>query len=267
MAQNVSVVVTNLADTSTVTAQDWLVATPPDLILTPHIGERWKSQPGSSNYILFDLGALYSIDSAALFGVSRPDTTMPLSFVSLDATSVIRVRISSVDSSGAAGDLYDHSATGEIFEGQVVRALSTPVTGRYVRFDISQSGAAALLVGGASIGLRTHFTYNPAYGMSRQVVDRSSQVEARGGQIFTRPDNYYRVLDMNFEWVATDQQWSLIDQIDTVCGTHANVLAMLDTDSANLARDSIFGLVTELAPVAQPYPDLLSRTLKIKGRL
>jgi hypothetical protein len=104
-------------------------------------------------------------------------------------------------------------------------------------------------------------------GYSSQVNDLSRKVRSDSGQTFTKQRPYFRSVEMVFEWVEEEQRWDLVDQIDTVAGTHNNILIMKDWESDELSRYVVFGLIADTSPVIDAYPDLISKTLRVEGRL
>jgi hypothetical protein len=93
-------------------------------------------------------------------------------------------------------------------------------------------------------------------------------VTSSGGQTLIFVDNVYRQLVLNFDFVTSDQRYGLIEIIDRVNGQHVNLLCIIDTESGNLPRDSIWGLVSSLAPVTTPdVIDIFGKQISINERL
>lgn len=176
------------------------------------------------------------------------------------------------DGTGAAGDLYDATfdASDAQYDpdyGAFVLPIAAPVSARFVRLDITDTPASYVEAGRLFIGLREAFTYNFSPGAGVTWADRSRKTISAGGQTLIFPDNKVRSVELNFEWVTKAQRNGLIESIDLVNGQSVDVLLILDTDSDNLARDSIFGLIS--APAANlysPIADIFSRAYRIEER-
>ncbi len=62
----------------------------------------------------------------------------------------------------------------------------------------------------------------------------------------------YRVVNLSFEYVTERQRLGFVEEIDRVNGTHEDVLLITRSDSDNLGRDTIWGLISDLDPITQP---------------
>jgi hypothetical protein len=231
-------------------------------LLTPHVSERWRSQLGTAWFVL-DLGSSQSVDTVMLRGMT------------LGASSTARVRLSSSDSTGAAGDVSDSgsltSGASTYFDldyGALVYLLSAPANCRYVRIDLTDPDAAYVEAGALLAGLREQFDVNFSVGSGITTIDRSRKASSSGGQTLTWNDNQYRQIALTFDWINATQRYGVLERMLRVNGTHKNVLLITDLASTNLARDSIFGLVSSQTPVAYlALPDLFSQQLTIDERL
>lgn len=181
--------------------------------------------------------------------------------------------LTAADGLGGAGDLYFASFDVNDAElkhgyGMFVLALASPLTGRFVRLGFTDTPASYVEAGRLFVGLREAFTYNYVPGAARTWTDRSRKTKTSGGQTLIWPDNKFRSIDLNFEWITEAQADGLIESIDMVNGQSIDVLLILDTASTNLPRDSIFGLITEPGAVIQSQiPDILARQFRIEERL
>lgn len=72
---------------------------------------------------------------------------------------------------------------------------------------------------------------------------------------------------MTFGYIGEAQRLGLIEDIDQFNGKHTDVLMITDPTSAQLARDTIWGLNQEVTPVGQPFHETYSKTFRIKERL
>lgn len=259
---NAALVITNLADNGVVTASSQEPTMPISNLLTVHVSERWRSLSGAAYFVL-DLGSAQSIDSVMLRGMT------------LGASSTIRVRLSSTDSTGAAGDIADSgtlssgvSAYFNLDYGALVYLSASPLSCRYVRIDIYDPDATYVEAGALLAGLREAFTYNFVPGGGITTVDRTRKAQTSGGQTLTWNDNQFRRIELSFDWVTSSQRFGVVEDLLRVNGQHKNVLLIIDTSSTNLARDSIFGLVTNQTPVTySALADIYGKQLTIDERL
>ncbi|GAB5506693.1 MAG: hypothetical protein Rhirs2KO_18560 [Rhizobiaceae bacterium] len=246
-----AVVHSNLADSATISASSSLLLAQPSRVQNEHVGRKWRSQLPTSHLVL-DLGSAQSIDVVAMIGLTA---------------STIRCRVSATDDTGAAGELYDSTevAVDQDFL-QAIFLLSAPATGRYVRIDLTHATLTYTEVGRAVIGLKSAFTVNYAYGWGRTYVDPSIRTTTRGGLTQIRSQSTYRMVELPFDWIEEADRLGFIETIDRVNGLKSDVLMLLDTDSGNLPRDTIWGLISDASPVNQPYFDVYSKQYRIEER-
>jgi hypothetical protein len=246
-----AVVYNNLADAATVLASSQVVLAPAVNVQNEHVARKWRSIT-AADHLIADFGSLVSIDTVAAIGLTA---------------ATMRVRLSTVDSSGAAGDAYDGGtdAVDQNYRAGI-ELLPSAVSARYLRVDFA-SGGSYCEVGRLVAGVRSRFTYNFAYGWGRSWIDPSIRTKTRGGQTQISPETSYRTLDLNFEWLATADRHGFVEAIDRDNGLKTDVLFITDEDSASLARDSLWGLVAEMTPVSQPYFGMFTKQLRIEERL
>lgn len=240
---------------------------PASNLLTPHTTDRWRSL-NNSDYFVLNKGASILSDT---FMAGR---------LTCGPNSTARLRLSSADSSGAAGDVLD---TGPIaanvsryfdagYEGAYnafVYRLPSPAAWHYARFELTDPDAAYVEAGFAVDGLSEVFDYNFAKsGSSIQEVDRSRVTPTSAGLTLTWQDNSFRRLDLNFDWVSERQRNGMIARLERVKGRHSNVLLLTNTDETNLPRAAIFGLVTDQTPVSfGAAQKIYGKQLRIDERL
>lgn len=258
----------NLADSGTVDASSWIAASPPALLQDQHISRRWKGRSGDTEFIILDLGALSVIDTIGLFGCARTRLADDIQ-ETMDETATTRVRVSSVDSTGVAGDLYDSGPeTGQISSayGQLIKLLPAPITGRYVRIDLMETGSIALLAGRLVVGLREAFTYNFSFGWAFGFADLSRKRKSAGGQTFVERDDRYRILTLSFDVLAQVDRYSFVQEIDRINGLSEDILFVLSLNSTDFGRDCIWGLIQDQSPPTQPNLDVFAKAYNLEER-
>lgn len=253
---NTAIAFENLADLGIITASSQQLLMPTFNLQNGHVQRRWRSLNAPA-YCVLDAGALMSIDTVALFGMTMSDN------------GTAQIRISTVDSSGSAGDAYDSGVVAvDAGYGSSISLLPAPVSGRYVRFDLADAGADYVEAGRLFVGTRTQFRCNHIYGWQRAWVDRSVRAKTRGGQTQIWNDNHYRTMDLTFDFLSETEMNDVVDVIDRENGLHKDVLLIRNPQSDNLARDSVWGLMTELTPAGTPQIfDVFSKQFKVEERL
>ena len=253
---NAAIAYLNFADAGLLFASTQELTMPAAFLQNAHVARRWRSLAAPA-YVVLDLLASQSLDTVALMGLT------------MGANGTARVRVSTVDSTGAAGDAYNGSVTAvDTKYGTHVELLPAPASGRYVRIDLADPDGSYVEAGRLFAGLRTTFAYNHVWGWSRQWTDRSTRTKTRGGQTQILVDTAFRSLDLTFDFVTEAQRDALVEEIDRVNGMHTDVLLIRDPGNVNLARETLWGLVSDLTAVTQPAIfDIYSKQFKIEERL
>ena len=253
----------NLFDSSTVTTGTAAANTPASNLQIAHVQRKWRGTNGASEWILATFGSNQSADTFALMGLGC-DLAL--------GSMTVRIRLSSSDSTGAAGDIYDSTVTSGLVDanyGYAVFLLSQVYTGwKYARFDLARTSATYIEAGRAFMGTRTQLTYNFIPGAQRTYVDRSKITESFDGQQYVDRRSKYRIWSVNFDWVDATQRFSVFEAMDIANGMQTDVLFISDPTSTNLGRDSVWGLMSQIVPViiATNIPNLYSRAFNIRER-
>lgn len=266
---NLALAYINLSDSAdSIIASSSLTQAPPSRLQDPHVARKWRNEGEATAYLIIDLGGEFSIDTIALLGVSGLFGSTERN---LSSAAVTRVRVSSADTSGQAGDVFDSgSAAGRIDQnyGALIALMPAVDTGRYVRIDFSETGASFLEAGRLFVGERHEFEVNFAPGWSRTYVDRTRKTEGRGGQVFMDVGESYRTIELNLEFVTEEERHGVVEEIDRVNGEHVDMLVITDPDSENLGRDCLWAFIDGNRPVIQPYViDVFTKSYRFRERL
>jgi hypothetical protein len=258
---NAALVLDNLALGAAVAASSQVLTMPASKLLTPHPSERWRSL-SSADWFVVDAGISISGDTVMIGGLT----------CSADAT--LRLRMSSIDATGAAGDVFDSGAVSDgdprfdVDYRSFVALLDAPAAWRYLRFDIADPGAAYVEAGFVLEGLREEMEVNFTPGGTVQYVDRSRVSPTSSGLTLVWTDNHFRRVDLSFPWVEETQRYGLIERLDRACGRRSNVLLITEPDASNLPRASFYGLMTDLTPVTFGVLfDLFGKQLRLDERI
>lgn len=255
MASNAAFIAyTNVADPAvSIIASTSQLLTPISNLLVPHVARKWRGAGGTTDNFVYDLGASTTIDTLAVFGITATQ---------------IRLRVSSLDVTGSAGDIYDSGtlAVDQIYLSSIT-ILPATVSGRYFRVDLTTTGAY-VEAGRVFLGTSTQFAFNYVKGWQRLWNDRSTKSKTRGGQTQIFKDVTYRSIDVTFDFLSQTDRDGFVEVIDRVNATSTDVLFVTNPTSVNLPRDSIWGLISSATPVVQPYDvSFYSKQYLIEERL
>lgn len=249
---NAFIAYTNLADSAVQTASSAALLLPVSNIKVPHVARKWRGNDGATDTVFLDYGSAVTIDTIAVVGITGTQ---------------IRVALSNADPTANMGEVYD-SGTLAVDQRylQSIFPLVSPVSARYMRIDLTATGSF-VEIGRVFTGVRTVFAYNYVAGWQRTWVDPSTRTKTLSGQmqIFQRPS--YRTYDVSFDFLKEADRDGFIEDIDSVNALKTDVLFVQNPASSNLARDSIWGLMTTLTPVVQPYTGIFTKEYQIEERL
>ena len=258
---NASILSVNLADAGVVTADSEAEAMPASLLQVEHVRKRWRGD-GPAAYVVCDLGALHDVDTVALLGMTVGDA------------ATVRLRISTADATGAAGDALDTgvlTSASEWFDpdyGALVYAGAAVVSGRYVRIDLAETDALYLEAGRLVVGERITFEANFRPGSARGRNDLSRKTRTQGGQTLIERKARPRTLDLAFDWVTLAEWEAIVEPVDRDRGVTEDVLVILDAEGDNVPRDAVWGLLSDISPVAfTAIPDVFTKQYRLEERL
>lgn len=250
-SSNIEFAWVNLFDSATVTVAGAAADMPASFLQQVDVGRKCRVV-GTSMAILATYATNQSADTFALFGVGDADVAAG-AFLS---SGTGRLRLSSSDATGAAGDVYDTTALSGLvdpnYQSLIHRASAIKTGWKFARWDLAQSGASYVQAGRGFIGTRTQVAYNFVAGAQCTVVDPSTKKTTDGGQTKIRVRPKYRVYEFNLQWVTEAQATSLVRAIDLANGAHVDLLMIFDPTSSNLGADSCWGLVDSVDPVSIP---------------
>lgn len=251
----------NLADAGVVSVSSSLPLTPPERLTArvPQIAKKCRNGGENTWGIVVDVRAMMPIDLFAMIGVN------------LSSAGAARFRLSSIDSAGLAGDVYDSGNLNGLIDpkyGYLIHRLSTPATARFARMDLSEPSLPYIEAGRVIVSLSQQAGINFAPGWGRSRIDQSKQAASENGVIYIDRRLKYRQWELSFDYLSESEANDFVEEMSYLNGASDDVLFIADPDSTNLGRDAIYGLVTESA-LTQPYPmpDIQSRKYTIKERL
>lgn len=251
----------NLADAGLLTASAAVSGMPVSQLQGEHVRKPWRAA-GASAHVICDFGAAVDLDTVGLFGITA------------GASATARLRLSTADATGAAGDALDTTAVAsgtqffDVDHGALVWAGAAAVTGRWLRIDLAEPGAAHLEAGRIVAGARTAFATNFAPGSGRGRIDPSIRTATLGAGTLIDRRRSRRFLDLGFDWVTAAEWADIVEPIERERGLTDDVLVMIDPESTNLPRDTVWGLLSDMSPSQfTAIPDLVSTRYRVEERL
>ncbi|MEM7173285.1 MAG: hypothetical protein AAF530_24190 [Pseudomonadota bacterium] len=242
-----------------VTAGSQVPTLPVQHLVDPRVVKPWRSDVGvTATHLVADNGSPKTLRAMALLGTN------------LTGAATFQVRISSSDETGVTGDIYD---SGTIAAGQVdpaygafVHALPTEVTGRYVRLDMSDPSLSYLQAGRWFFGATFQPGINIQFGLKRDQLDPSRLTESLDGQVFIDRREKRRAWRINFDFLTEQEALTGLSEIDRLVSITEDVLFVLDPESDNLGRDSIWGLLSQPSGLTHSNQDTFQQSYTITER-
>lgn len=251
----------NLADAGMVTVSSCLTLTPPARLTAqfPIVAKKCRNQGENSWSIFVDLLSVQAADTFMIAGLN------------LGGSAISRARFSTSDASVETADSYDSGeAAGRIDNkyGMLVIRDPSALPGRYVRFDVSQTGVPYIEGGRTYVGPSSEVTYNFAPGWSRDRIDHSKLTESEDGDVYVDRRRKRRSIDFSLDFLTEEEANGFVEDMSYRNGASDDVLFILDPESPNLGRDSYWGLLAGGQPIAAPFaiPDIYSRRFSIRER-
>lgn len=217
---------------------------------------RWS---GTTGYVVADLGASYSIGIVAIGGTN------------LTSAATRRVRLSTADATGAAGDAHDSgtAAAGADprYSGNMIHVLAANVSARYVRVDLTDATRsfidAGLFLAGPAFRPARNYQFGAAWGYQDAGGAEASPV----GKLFANRRGRKRVATLRFAF-ATEAE-AMVDhmELSRIAGTTENVLVVPDPDGTYKAAQSIIGLIDDVTEIRNDAYNVWSRTISIVERV
>lgn len=261
---NAAFVYDNLADDALITASSYAVLMPPARLQDEQPRRYWRSTSALNQYLTFDLGAAHSFDTVALINTN------------LTAAGVTRLRSSLTDATGQDGAAYNGaSAAGRVDPSYKSLGFVLPsvVSGRHLRIDLSDATLAAsadtnfVQAGFVVIGQRTQVEVSFAPGASRKRISNSRKTKGPSGATFIDPGVKARVWNVEFKSIRPFEANGFFEAMEIANGDDVSVLFVRNPSSDNFGRDAILALVTELAPIVQPSPNVWAKSFQLEERV
>jgi len=244
MANEVAIGWDNRIDTATLSSSGGNNALNIENLKTHDVRELWTAEDATT-VIKADFGSLIAWGGVALINTNAvPADTM-------------RVRLSTVDPLGTAGDAYDSGTIGQgvdVALRMVVHFPPTwPRTGRYLRVDLTQASPPE--IGRAFSGPVWFPTRAFSYGWRPLWRDASRRSESLGQVIHIDRKIRQRGFGFILRGITESEAGEQVHEINRICGTSRDVLVCRDISNGNLGKVTMWGLLEQPVAYPQEHPD------------
>ncbi len=223
---------------------------------TQDVVDIWNAG-ASSVWLLADFGQAVDLDGTALIGTN------------LTASATRRIRVSTSDATGVAGDALDTgtvSAGVDPAFGMVVATFGQRVTGRYLRLDLADAGLTEITAGRWWAGTLFSPAVNIGFGWKRLLLDTTERNETPGGQSHANRRPQRRGFEMTFDFMSDAESAAFAEAMQREIGLWSDALGILNPESPNPGRDTVWGELGGIEDVSNPHFDRYRFLMRIIER-
>lgn len=214
---------------------------------------------GTSGFVVADFGASVPVGLVALTGTN------------LTAAATRRVRLSSVDATGAAGDVHDSGVAAAGADprhnGAVFYPLAADLSARYLRVDLADASLSFLDVGLLLAGPAFRPARNMSFGWSVGWQEYGTNEPSPVGVRFTARRGRCRALALRFDFATESEAMGHHMEMARIAGATENVAVLPIADGAYLAQQAVVGLVQDVTEVQNRFFNIWSKTITIAERM
>jgi hypothetical protein len=233
MAKTLRICRVNDADRGVISASSEVSSLPVTNLQDSDIQKLWRAT-ASPAWVNDDIGQVATLGFAAL--------------INSNATpgDSVRVRASTSDPTVTGVLSYDSGVQGVSIDpiyNKIVHYLPTPVSYRYIRIDVTQSGLpeAGRLVSGQAWAPSRHMSLvTPPETLWRDPSRRSYSL---GQNIYVDAQKSQRGIRFVLRGLTDDEKQAEVDEINRAVGLRRDAFITTDVGSSNLGRDSYWGLL------------------------
>lgn len=205
------------------------------------------------------------------FGAAAPIGLVALSGTNLTTSATRRVRLSSADATGAAGDVHDSGTAGAgadiRYNGTVIYHLSADASARYLRVDITDATLTWLDVGLFLAGPGFRPSRNFQYGMSLGYQEFGIAEASPIGVRFASRRGRGRAISLRFDFASEVEAMTNHIELARMSGGTENIVVVPDPDGTYKAQQAIVGLVDDVSEIKNTLFKLWSRTINVVERI
>lgn len=216
---------------------------------------RWS---GTSCHIVADLGAPSLVGLVALHGTN------------LTAAATRRVRLSSSDGTGEAGDVHDSGAAAAgadpRYSGTAVYVLAANASARYLRIDLADASLSFIDVGLVLAGPAFRPARNYSFGAAFGYVEAGSADASPIGVMFANRRGRRRAVSLRFAFATEAEAMTDHMELSRIAGATENVVVVPDPGGAYRAQQALVGLVADTTEIRNDAFNVWSRTIQVIER-
>jgi hypothetical protein len=160
------------------------------------------------------------------------------------SSTTFRIRLSTSDATGAAGDAYDSGVLAGAFDPSYrhfIHYLPQGSSGRYLRGDIAETESSFIQAGALMAGAYWDPSCAFQFGFNSGTTDMDEITRTRGGVEYVNAGAAYRFWKGSFAALTQLERDTELDYIERIVRRRLPIVFTKDKASANLGRDSIVG--------------------------
>lgn len=208
-----------------------------------HVAKPWRSLAGTSTFLRCDFGASYSIAGTAIMAIN---TT---------SAATYRVRLSTVDATGVAGNAYDSGTISSYVISPVKKIfvhLFTAASGRYLRIDITDTSLSYLQAGRWFAG--TVWQPGKTQAMDWEWLwDETTRADmSDAGQEWVERGVSRRGITFSLPYIGYAEMLANWESLASIAGQREDVLVVADT--GDVPEASLWGRVQTPYGISHPAP-------------
>lgn len=258
--QNAIIAWDNYADTAAIFPSSEVSSLPGDNLTNPQLSKPWRSAVAGTVHLLIDVQDVKHVDVLALMAIN------------LSPTGTLRVRASNSDPDALTGLVYDSGTFNPNVDARFKMACHVIPSGgknaQYWRITLTDNGVDYLEAGRLFIGPAWQPSTNYSYGWRKGITDLSKRNRTRGGQVYVDSNRQYRYFACTFDYLSEAEAEEGLLEMDRIIGLRGDVLVMLDPENTtNPGKDSLWGQLSELAPISNPQFGIYQKSIQIEERL
>lgn len=233
----------DLVQAGTVSAGTAVPTLPATNVQDGRLSVKWRAT-GSSDFLLVDLLATSVVGWVAWGGTN------------LSSAGTRRVRLSTADATGAAGDAHDSGTAAAAVDPAydlLVYILPADVTGRYLRLDVVDTSQTYVEGGRLWAGPTFRPTVNYAYGGQDLVRDPSAVRQSETGETYADRRPQQRGVRISLPRVTAAEKVAGLDPLRRAAGLTGDVMVCRDPAGTNLSRDTIVGPLESVFAVTNAH--------------
>jgi hypothetical protein len=235
----------NLIAGATLTASSGLPLLAASQLKTYDLGAVWRTLAGvvSAN-VIANLGSIQVCDAVALLASNGI------------ASTTFRVRLSTVDATGVAGDAFDSGvlATFNPSYRHFIYYATPGAAGRYLRIDIVESSASYIEAGCLMAGPLWDPSGAFEHGFITGYQDLDVITRSRGGAEYVNAGASMRRFQARFPALTAAERSAQLGYIETVVKRRQPILFTFDKTQADLGQYSIVGRLQEMPTFTNVAP-------------